>query len=157
MEQFQFAYQRTLISQLPLQIQGLIEAAQKATEKAYAPYSNFKVGAAVLLTDNTILTGANHENASFPAGVCAERAVLGNIDMDSANKVTAIAVAYKSESNIQQPLSPCGLCRQTILEVQLHQQLPIALYMTSSDGQVIVVEDAKYLLPFFFSNDFLGS
>lgn len=154
MQQFNFDYQNTMINKLPETVQLLIEAATKATGKAYAPYSKFKVGAAILLHDGTIRTGANHENASFPAGVCAERAVLSGLDM-GLEKVTAMAVAYKTEGDFQQPLSPCGICRQTILEVQLHQQSPIALYMTSPDGRVIMVEDARYLLPFYFSNEFL--
>jgi len=155
MEQFQFAYQAGLVSQLPQHIQDLVKAAEAATQKAYAPYSRFNVGAAVLLTDGSVLTGANHENASFPAGICAERSVLGYLDMNAPEKVVAIAVAYRTEGDFHAPLSPCGLCRQTILEVQLHQDAPIAVYMTSPDGNMVMVEDARHLLPFFFSNDFL--
>lgn len=156
MDQFSFPFQRSQAAQFPQQVQALIAAANAATAKAYAPYSKFKVGAAVLLNDDTILTGANHENASFPAGVCAERAVLSSLDMDGSQKVKAMAIAYQPEHEAQHPpLSPCGICRQTILEVQLKQQQPITIYMTNPAGEVIMVEDASFLLPFHFSSDYL--
>lgn len=155
MDQFGFPYQKSLKSQLPDFAQRLIEAAETAADKAYAPYSKFKVGAALLQADGQILTGSNHENAAYPAGICAERVVLGAHDMESAN-VQAIAVAYKSDPATRHPpLSPCGICRQSILEAQLHQKAPIAVYMSNPDGEVILVEDASYLLPFYFSSDYL--
>lgn len=136
--------------------QQLITTAEQAAERAYAPYSKFKVGAALLLTDGSIITGANHENAAYPAGICAERAVLGVHDMDGAAKVRAIAVAYKSANgDPHPPLAPCGICRQSILETQLHQAAPITVYMSSPDGEVVMVEDASYLLPFHFSSAYL--
>ncbi len=156
MQQFGFPYQQSLKAQLPPHIQDLISTAELAADKAYAPYSDFKVGAALIQADGTVLTGANHENAAFPAGICAERALFGALDMGSGNKVTAIAIAYKTaKADNHPPLSPCGICRQTILEAQLHQQQPIAVYMSSPDGQVILVEDAGYLLPFHFSSEYL--
>jgi cytidine deaminase len=156
MQQFGFAYQQALKAQLPAHIQELITAAEQAADKAYAPYSNFKVGAALVQDDGRLLTGANHENAAFPAGICAERALFGALDMGSGKKVKAIAIAYKTEKGEHHPpLSPCGICRQTILEAQLHQQQPIAVYMSSPDGQVILLEDASYLLPFHFSSEYL--
>ena len=152
---FGFAYQRTLKSRLSDDAQGIIAAAEAAASKAYAPYSGFKVGAALLLANGEIITGANHENASFPAGICAERAALGALEMDEHHIVRAIAVAYKtSKEEKHPPLSPCGICRQSILEAQLHQGSAITVYMSSPDGEVIIVEDASYLLPFHFSSEF---
>lgn len=157
MQAFSFPYQLSLKAQLPQDQQDLISAAEAAADKAYAPYSHFKVGAALLLVNGTILTGANHENAAYPAGICAERAVLGAVEMDEAHKISAIAVAYKTEKPDAKhpPLSPCGICRQSILEAQLHQQSPIAVFMTSPDGDVIMVEDASHLLPFHFNGSLL--
>ena len=141
---------------MPQEAQDLITTAETAADKAYAPYSKFKVGAALLLSDGSIITGANHENAAFPAGICAERAVLGVHDMDGPAKVKAIAIAYKTAAEqMHPPLAPCGICRQSILEVQLHQSAPIAVYMSSPDGEVVMVEDASYLLPFHFSSEYL--
>ena len=151
MTEFHFEYKKTTISALPEPIQQLIYLAADATKKAYAPYSNFLVGAALQMDDGTTAIGANHENASFPAGICAERALLGGLDMGSNHKVKAIAISYNSQGDHTAALSPCGICRQTILEVQLHQGAPIAIYMCSPDGDVIVVDDASYLLPFHFS------
>lgn len=156
MQQFAFPYEYTLKPQLPQPAQSLLDAAEAAAGKAYAPYSKFKVGAALLLTDGSVITGANHENAAFPAGICAERAVLGVHDMDGPQKIAAIAIAYKTDkSDMHPPLAPCGICRQSILEAQLHQGAPIKVYMSSPDGEVVMVEDASYLLPFHFSSTFL--
>jgi len=157
MEQFQFPFLHTTKTKLPAQVQQLLEAAERATEKAYAPYSRFKVGAAVLLHDGTILTGSNHENAAYPAGVCAERAALSALEMnDKTHRVVAIAVTYNSGEDHGKPISPCGICRQTILEVQQWQEAPLAVYMCSPDGQVIMLESAEYLLPFSFGSEYLN-
>src|SRR5690606_31401052 len=158
MEQYHFNYLLTQTSELPEDIQVLIQSANTAAQTAYAPYSHFKVGAAVLLENGKILTGSNHENASYPAGICAERAALSHLNMNpEGSKVKAIAVAYDSGAAMDKPLSPCGICRQTILEVQQWQQKPIAVYMTAPDGKLIAVENAEYLLPFSFGSDFLNA
>ena len=156
MQQFSFPFETSLKSQLPEHVRTLIDAAELAAGKAYAPYSRFKVGAALQLADGTRITGANHENAAYPAGVCAERAALSQHDMYGGNVIDAIAIAYKPiEGNASAPLSPCGICRQSILEAQLHQGSLIKVYMVAPDGEVIFVEDASYLLPFHFSGRFL--
>ena len=156
MQQFSFPYEQSLKSQMPAATQDLITAAETAADKAYAPYSHFKVGAAMLLTDGAVHTGANHENAAYPAGICAERALLGAHDMEGEGKIVAIAIAYKTEkSDNHPPLAPCGICRQSILEAQLHQGSPITVYMSSPDGMVVMVEDSANLLPFHFSSHFL--
>lgn len=142
-----------MVSQLPSHIQQLIQEASNATHYAYAPYSQFHVGAAALLADGSIKTGSNHENASYPAGICAERGLLSGINpLDKQQQILAMAVSYTSNTTNDAPLSPCGICRQTILEMQLAQNAPIALYMCSPTGQVIYVEDAAHMLPFYFSS-----
>lgn len=157
MKKFQFPFKHTTTSKLPEDIQQLILKAEDATQKAYAPYSHFRVGASVLLEDGTVLTGANHENAAYPAGVCAERAALSNLEMNEhAQKVKAIAVTYHAHEDHGKPISPCGICRQTILEVQQWQASPIAMYMCSPDGQVITLDNAEFLLPFSFGSEYLA-
>ncbi len=152
MSEFRFNYQETTISQLSSTIQNLSVAANDACLLAYAPYSNFKVGAAILLSDGTIITGANQENASYPAGICAERAALAKLNFNNTElKVIAIAVIYNSKKAIDKPLAPCGFCRQVIMEVQTEQQTPIALYLCSPNGQVMVIDNAASLLPFVFT------
>lgn len=158
MEQFAFPFQTTQVAQLPAHIQQLIEEAAKATHYAYAPYSQFYVGAAALLADGSIKLGSNHENASYPAGICAERGLLSGINpLDAQQRIIAMAVNYTSKNDTSTPLSPCGICRQTILETQLAQDAPIALYMCSPDGNVLYVEDAAHMLPFYFSSKNLKS
>ena len=154
MQNFEFAYERLPKTQLPGAIQQLIASAEAAAENAYAPYSRFKVGAAVLLTDGTTITGSNHENASYPVGICAERAALAALDMSNkANKVKAIAITYKANRNTHDnPVAPCGMCRQAILEVQQWQDAPVAIYMHGPNNEVIYVENAGYLLPFSFGS-----
>jgi len=150
---YEFAYQEAPWAELPEESQRLIEAAEEAAGKAYAPYSGFRVGAAVLLADGQILLGANHENAAYPAGVCAEQAVLSRLDM-ATQRVRAIAVTYGTERELRHsPLSPCGICRQNILEVQVHQQEPIRVLMSSPERLVRIVEDARQLLPLYFSSE----
>ncbi len=156
MQQFSFPYELSLKSQLPGDVQALIGAAEKASEKAYAPYSRFKVGAVLLLADGSTISAANHENAAFPAGICAERAALSQHDMHGKLAINAIAIAYQAVGGKDDgPLSPCGICRQSILEAQLHQGSPIKVYMAAPDGEVVLVEDASDLLPFHFSGRFL--
>ena len=157
METFEFPYQHTTKAKLPESLQQLVAAAETAAEKAYAPYSRFRVGAAVRLSDGGLLTGANHENAAYPAGVCAERAALSAFEMnDKSCRVEAIAITYQGGTAPGKPLSPCGICRQTILEVQHWQDAPISVIMCSPESDVIVVESAEYLLPFSFGSDFLS-
>ena len=155
MQQYTFPYQLYLNSELPAEIENLVAAATKATEKAYAPYSNLKVGAAILMTDGSIITGANQENAAFPNGLCAERSALAHVHIDDESpKVKAIVVTYSGKiQNPEKPISPCGMCRQNILETQHRQQSPITVYMCSPSGQVLMIEDAEHLLPFSFGSD----
>ena len=145
MEQFSFSYQKSTVAQLPIAIQNLIKASEAVARHAYAPYSNFKVGAAALLADGSTRACANHENASYPAGTCAERGLLAHINpTEKQEQIQAIAVSYISDAKTQTPLSPCGICRQTILEQQLAQDSPIAIYMCSTDGHVLFVADATH-------------
>lgn len=156
MKTFQFPYQQFRKEDLSDDVIQLINMAQDAAQKAYAPYSHFNVGAVVLLHNGEILSGANHENAAYPAGVCAERAALSALEMhDKTKAVKSIMVTYAGGGEHAKPLAPCGICRQTILEVQQWQGSPIAIYMCSPDGDVLVVENAEYLMPFSFGSEYL--
>jgi len=159
MEAFSFPFRQLFKEQLSEKEQELIAKAAEAAQQAYAPYSHFRVGAALLLQDGRLIQGANQENAAYPAGICAERAALAAIPRNEAHRILSIAVAYlppAGQNNTKHaPLSPCGICRQSILEAQAFQQSPIAVYMTSPEGSVIVVPDASHLLPFHFGKEFL--
>lgn len=130
----------------------VIEAAMEASEKAYSVYSSFKVGAAVLLDDETIFLGNNQENIAFPSGLCAERTVLFYIGANyPERKVKKLAIYAKGDLvNDTEPISPCGSCRQVIAEVIKRQKESFQLYLCGSNGKTIVMEDALGILPFPF-------
>ena len=150
---FSLPYREVLRPALTADEERLLTAAEGAIARAYAPYSAFRVGAAVLLETGEILCAANHENAAFPVGICAEGIVLGMLDMRGP-AVRALAVTYQTDRPLQHaPLSPCGLCRQSLLEVRVHQNAPIRVYMACPDPAqpIRIVADAADLLPLFFS------
>ena len=155
-EHFSFSYiQFDNLESLPFEYQELILSAKNALSLAYAPYSNFQVSCAIRLENNQIIIGTNQENASFPVGICAERVALSNVAMQQPElPITAIALSYKNlkeELNKKILLSPCGLCRQSILEKANLQEKPITIILTSSDDSGLIVPDAKLLLPFAFT------
>ncbi len=135
----------------------LLQAAQGAVDSAYAPYSNFYVGAAVLLENGKIVLGNNQENAAFPSGLCAERVAIFHASATYPNiAIKAIAVTCKAKNNIiNVPLSPCGGCRQTISEYENRYAKKIRMIMSGETGQVYVSESIESLLPLMFNAKFL--
>jgi cytidine deaminase len=133
--------------------QALLAEAKKATESAYSPYSNFCVGAALRLEDDTIMRGSNQENAAFPSGLCAERTATFSAAVQHAGKrMDAIAiVACPANSGKFVPVSPCGACRQVLLEYEQKQGTPIRVLMGGSGDEVYVIPSAAALLPIEFS------
>lgn len=139
--------------ELPQEYAKLLDAAHEATSHAYAPYSKFNVGAAVLLKDDSIVIGSNQENASYPVGVCAERVAITSASAQHPNvPVKAVAISVKGKNIVvNTPVSPCGICRQTILEYELKQKQDIELILQGETGDVYWVPSAKTLLPLYFS------
>lgn len=152
---FEFSYKvYDSISDLPLQEKLLLDKAKEATTLAYAPYSNFQVGAAARLANGEIVMGSNQENASFPVGICAERVTLSSVSSLFPNVVIeAIAVSYVA-ANVEcdHPISPCGLCRQTIQEYENRFHHPIKIILSGREGAVYVIDSASHLLPFAFTS-----
>ncbi len=142
--------------ELDLQFQELLTAARSAVTLSYAPYSKFHVGAAILMENGEIVKGGNQENASFPVGICAERVALSVASsLHPLGKVVAVAIAYFNESpggNHDDILSPCGICRQSIIEVVDRQQADVQILLSSLSGKIIQVESARHLLPLGFSS-----
>ena len=134
--------------------QELVEAAKRATAGSYAPYSKFRVGAAVRLQDGTIVCGANQENAAFPSGLCAERTALFAANAQYPDQpVVALAIAaQKGRQYLAQPISPCGACRQVISGVEDRYGQPIRILLYGTDG-VFVSEGINPLLPLRFVDD----
>ncbi|MBL7964547.1 MAG: cytidine deaminase [Flavobacteriales bacterium] len=141
---------------LPKEDRKLLDQAMAAARKAYAPYSKFKVGAAVQLEEGPVVTGSNQENASFPAGTCAERTALhAALAADPKAVVECVAIVVPQLKR-QVPVSPCGICRQALLEQEHRQGSPIRLLMGTRKGIVIETFSAESLLPLAFDGSFLG-
>ncbi len=135
----------------------LLAAAKKAVKAAYAPYSNFYVGAAILLENNKIVIGNNQENAAYPSGLCAERVAIFYAGAKYPNvPIKTIAVAVKAQNQIiSDPISPCGACRQAIAEYENRYEPPIRIIMSGEKGQVFVASSIESLLPLMFSRKYL--
>lgn len=133
----------------------LLEMARAVTANAYAPYSHFNVGAVALLVNGETVSGTNQENASYPVGICAERVLLGTIaTLHPKVPVHTIAISYNSkEVETDHPISPCGMCRQALLEYELRTGHPIRILLGGQEGRVYVIETVKHLLPFAFTGE----
>jgi cytidine deaminase len=151
-----FEYQST--TELTTEDANLVQKAKEAALKAYSPYSNFGVGAAILLENDQIILGNNQENAAYPSGLCAERvgvfyanATYPNIPVKS---VAVTAFNRNLNSFVSEPVPPCGSCRQVMIETQHRFGKPIRLIMAGED-KIIVVENMEYMLPLQFDGTFL--
>lgn len=140
-------------TQLPAESLMLINQARDNCKKAYAPYSNFLVGAVALLENGKIVSGSNQENAASPSGLCAERvALFAAAARYPGTIIKKLAVsATKQGQNIYQTVTPCGCCRQAISEYQTRQNQPIEIIMEGHGGSIQVARSIDMLLPFKFS------
>jgi cytidine deaminase len=131
----------------------LLSKARAVTKQAYAPYSNFFVGAAAQLSNKEIVTATNQENASFPVGICAERVLLSTItSLYGETAIDTIAISYnRKDGRSNHPISPCGICRQSLAEFETRVHQPIRLILSGMEGKVIIINRASSLLPLNFS------
>jgi cytidine deaminase len=139
-------------SELEPEIQVLVNKAKEQYHKSYAPYSRFNVGAAVLLENGALFEGNNQENAAYPSGMCAERVALFYANAQFPDvPVRAIAIAaYTNGSMLERPITPCGACRQVMIESQSRFDHPFDVYMIGRD-EILQVSNAENLLPLIFS------
>lgn len=137
---------------------ALLNAAYEAVETAFAPYSKFKVGAAARLSNGQIVIGSNQESASYPVGICAERTLLNSIGSQHPKEtITAMAISYiPNGAASDHPLSPCGMCRQSLLDYEIRYKAPIKLILSGKTGKIMVIPSADYILPFGFTGSILG-
>ena len=121
-------------------------------KKAYAPYSKFQVGAAIVLDNGVVLQGSNQENAAYPSGLCAERVVFFYAGANYPNnKITKLFIsATPSDRDSENPIPPCGSCRQSIAEYEIKQDLPIEIYFMGETGKVVKSDSLSNLLPLIF-------
>lgn len=152
-EQFQFKYDLLKDwKELPSEDLALVQVAYAAMDRAYAPYSKFLVGAALILEDGTVVEGNNQENVAFPSGMCAERVALFYAGATYPNAVikTICIVAQGELMPASFLLSPCGSCRQVLLESENRQRKAIRVIVVNQDMRTLILDSAKDLLPFGF-------
>lgn len=140
---------------LPITDSALLDEARQASKNAYAPYSEFSVGAAVLLENGLVIKGSNQENASYPLGLCAERVALFHANSTYPDlKIIAVAIMASATHFVtKSPITPCGACRQVIAETENRQQHPIRIIMSGEEGMVQITDGINNLLPLSFKGE----
>jgi cytidine deaminase len=134
---------------------ALLQKAREVTKNAYAPYSNFNVGAVAQLVNGQIVNGTNQENASYPVGICAERVLLSAVASVFPNvAISTMAISYNNNNGqSNHPISPCGICRQSLAEYEQRVKQPIRLILSGMEGEVYIIKTASHLLPLSFGGD----
>jgi cytidine deaminase len=154
-EDYHFSYEvYDSVADLNEQDAWLVNEAREVTAAAYAPYSNFNVGAVAKLANGEIVAGTNQENASYPVGICAERVLLGSAASLYPNiAIDTIAISYDNTGGVSNhPISPCGMCRQALVEYEERVKQPIRLILSGLDGKVFIIANANALLPLSFGS-----
>lgn len=146
-----------VIEDLPTDVQNLMVQAISVRKNAYAPYSKFRVGVAILLDNGEVVLGSNQENSAYPSGLCAERVAIFYAGANYPQaKILKMAITAASDSNqTTAPIPPCGSCRQSIAEYEIRQETPIEIYFMGEVGVIYKSESLKNLLPFMFDKKFL--
>ncbi|WP_374957701.1 cytidine deaminase [Gilvibacter sp.] len=142
---------------LPAEARFLMQKAIAAREQAYAPYSKFKVGAAVALENGVIVIGSNQENAAYPTGLCAERVAVFSAGANHPGvTITQIAItAAASDYELSEPVTSCGACRQALLEYEHKQDSAIEIFFMGASGTVVKTKSVANLLPLNFNSSYL--
>lgn len=141
------------VEELDVQESGLMQAAIEAARQAYAVYSHFHVGAAARLSNGEIVIGSNQENAAYPSGMCAERTALFYAGAKYPDAVVeSLAIVALSDGELRPGISPCGACRQVLLETEQRGGASIRILLCGKE-RVIIIPSAKDLLPFCFQLD----
>jgi len=145
------------IQELPTDIQNLMYEAVAIRKTAYAPYSHFKVGTAILLDNGEIIVGSNQENAAYPSGLCAERVAVFYAGAKYPEaKILKMAISAASDNTTTSaPIPPCGACRQSLAEYEIKQNTPIEIYFMGEIGSIYKSDSLKNLLPLLFDKKFL--
>lgn len=136
---------------------SLMSQAFEARSKAYAPYSKFTVGAAILLDNGIVVQGSNQENAAYPSGLCAERVAIfyAGSTFPNAKIVKMFITASPQDRDLEEPIPPCGSCRQAIAEYEFKQDAPIAIFFMGAKGDIYKSDSLKNILPLVFDKNHL--
>ena len=142
------------VSELPSDIKSLMNKAIEARNNAYAPYSKFKVGVALLLENNQVILGNNQESAAYPSGMCAERVAIWRASSEFPDVVVKQLAITASSGNmlLNRPVGPCGACRQPLSEYEINQKKPIEIYFMGEEGNIVKTDSLLSLLPFSFDS-----
>ncbi|MDG1697357.1 MAG: cytidine deaminase [Polaribacter sp.] len=145
------------IFELSVEDNLLMKKAIEARKIAYAPYSKFYVGAALLLENGEIIEGNNQESAAYPSGMCAERVAIWKANSTYPNvKIIKLAISASSTiSKVNTPIGPCGACRQTLSEYEINQKTPFEVLFMGEVGEVVKTTSLQSLLPFSFDSSYL--
>ena len=145
------------ISELNTEDLQLMNKAIEARKRAYAPYSKFNVGAALLLENNKIVLGNNQESAAYPSGMCAERVAVWKAGSSYPGvKIKKLAISANSSiSKVDKPVGPCGACRQTLSEYEINQKKPFEVLFMGEVGEIVKTDSLLSLLPFSFDSSYL--
>lgn len=137
--------------------QDLMAQAIEARSKAYAPYSKFTVGAALLLDNEIVVQGSNQENAAYPSGLCAERVAIyyAGATYPNAKIVKMFITASPKDRDLEEPIPPCGSCRQAIAEYEFKQDSPITIFFMGAKGDIYKSDSLKNILPLVFDKNHL--
>lgn len=145
------------ISELSSDDKMLMNRAILSRGNAYAPYSKFSVGAALLLENGKIIPGNNQENAAYPSGMCAERIAIWRAGSEFPEvRILKLAISAKSSNTlVDKPVGPCGACRQSLSEYEIKQKKPFEILFMGEVGEIVKVSSLNSLLPFSFDNSYL--
>ena len=145
------------ISELSSEDKVLMDKAIEARKTAYAPYSKFSVGAALLLENNEIVLGNNQESAAYPSGMCAERVAIWKAGSSFPGvKIKKLTISASSSiSKVNKPVGPCGACRQTLSEYEINQKQPFEVLFMGEVGEIVKTDSLLSLLPFSFDSSYL--
>ena len=152
--ELKFNFQHMKLEELSDDERKLVETAIKATDNSNAKYSHFRVGAALLLADGSVVIGANQENAVFPLGLCAERTAIFAAQAQRPDQAPIkLAIAARNDNGlVATPVSPCGSCRQVILEMEERYKQPVRILLYGTNG-VYAINSVRDLLPLCFLDD----
>ncbi len=141
--------------ELPEEYKELLSLAKKTLVSSYSPYSGFQVASVIKLKDGTIVKGSNQENIAYPSGLCAERVAIFSAGTNfPGEQIDVIAITANSLNGVvNTPVTPCGSCRQVMIEIESVQQSDITVIMSGFEGEVWVAESVKNLIPFYFTSD----
>ncbi|WP_130734093.1 cytidine deaminase [Flavobacterium sp. J27] len=145
------------LEELDVKDKTIMLQAIEARKKAYAPYSKFQVGTAILLDNGEIILGSNQENAAYPSGLCAERVAIfyAGANYPDAKVLKLFISASPKDRELEDPIPPCGSCRQSIAEYEMKQDSGIEIYFMGSKGKVYHSNSLQNLLPFLFEKKHL--